>query len=191
MLQLQGKGCHNINLVSPTHVVPQVAGAICLAAKDGLTIPIVYNSGGYDSLQTLKILEGVIDIYLPDMKYSDEITGRKYSGIPAYPAVNQAAVLEMHRQVGDLQLSPGDIAERGIIIRHLVLPNGLAGSQATLRFIADQISTDTYLNIMDQYHPAYLASTKEEINRRLRREEYLEIIQFAKRLGLTRLDRKY
>jgi len=191
MLELQGMGCHNINLVSPTHVVPQIAGAICLAAQDGLTIPVVYNSGGYDSLQTLRILDGIIDIYMPDMKYNDEMIGQEYSGIPSYPAVNQAAVLEMYRQVGDLELSSSGIAERGILIRHLVLPDELAGSQGILRFIAEQISATTYLNIMDQYRPAYLAYTKEGINRRITREEYLEIIQYAESLGMTRLDKRF
>ena len=188
MLELQGMACHNINLVSPTHVVPQIAEAIYLAAVDGLTLPIVYNSGGYDSLQTLQYLNGIIDIYMPDMKYSDEKVGRDFSGIPSYPAVNQAAVLEMHRQVGDLRISADGVAERGLLIRHLVLPNGLAGSQQILRFIAEKISVDTYLNIMDQYRPAYQAYRKIDINRRITRSEYLDIVHYAESLGMTRLD---
>lgn len=188
MLELQGMGCHNINLVSPTHVVPQIAEAIYLAAVDGLTLPVVYNSGGYDSLQTLQYLNGIIDIYMPDMKYSDEKVGRDFSDIPSYPAVNQAAVLEMHRQVGNLKISGDGVAERGLLIRHLVLPNGLAGSKQVLRFIAEKISVDTYLNIMDQYRPAYLAYRKIDINRRITRAEYMDIIHYAESLGMTRLD---
>jgi len=188
MLELQGKGCHNINLVSPTHVVPQIAEAIYLAAVDGLTLPVVYNSGGYDSLQTLQYLDGIIDIYMPDMKYSDEKVGRDLSDIPSYPAVNQKAVLEMHRQVGDLKISGDGVAERGLLIRHLVLPNGLAGSQQVLRFIAEKVSVDTYLNIMDQYRPAYQAYRKIDINRRITRAEYTDIIHYAESLGMTRLN---
>jgi len=188
MLELQGMGCHNINLVSPTHVVPQIAEAIYLAAVDGLTLPVVYNSGGYDSLQTLQYLNGIIDIYMPDMKYSDEKVGRDFSDIPSYPAVNQAAVLEMHRQVGNLKISGDGVAERGLLIRHLVLPNGLAGSKQVLRFIAEKISVDTYLNIMDQYRPAYLAYRKIDINRKITRAEYMDIIHYAESLGMTRLD---
>jgi len=189
MLELQGLACHNINLVSPTHVVPQIVEAIFLAAGDGLTLPVVYNSGGYDSLQTLQYLDGIIDIYMPDMKYSNEKTGRDFSDIPSYPAVNQAAVLEMHHQVGDLIISAGGVAERGLLIRHLILPNGLAGSQQILRFIAENISKDTYLNIMDQYRPAYQAYRKIDINRRITRAEFMDILQYAESLGMTRLDR--
>ena len=188
MLELQGMACHNINLVSPTHVVPQIVESIFLAAMDGLTLPIVYNSGGYDSLQTLHYLNGIIDIYMPDMKYSDEKVGRDFSDIPSYPAVNQAAVLEMHRQVGNLKISDDGVAERGLLIRHLVLPNGLAGSKQVLRFIAEKISVDTYLNIMDQYRPAHLAYRKIDINRRITRAEYMDIIHYAENLGMTRLD---
>ena len=190
MLELQGIGCHNINLVSPSHVVPQVAEAILLAAADGLTLPIVYNSGGYDAIPTLQLLEGIIDIYMPDMKYSDENAGRDLSGIPSYPMVNQSAVLEMHRQVGDLKISANGVAERGLLIRHLVLPNGFAGSQEILRFIAEQVSTDTYLNIMDQYRPAYQAYRKKDMNRRITRAEYLDLISMAENLGMTRLDKR-
>jgi len=190
MLELQGMGCHNINLVSPTHVVPQIVEAIHLAAVEGLTLPVVYNSGGYDAIPTLQLLEGIIDIYMPDMKYSDENTGRGLSGIPSYPMVNQAAILEMHRQVGDLKLTADGVAERGLLIRHLVLPNGLAGSQEILRFIAKQVSADTYLNIMDQYRPAYQAYRKNNMNRRITRAEYLDVVNQAESLGMTRLDKR-
>lgn len=190
MLELQGMGCHNINLVSPTHVVPQIAKALLLAAADGCTLPVVYNSGGYDAIPTLQILEGIIDIYMPDMKYSEEIAGRDLSGIASYPVVNQAAVLEMHRQVGDLKISGAGVAERGLLIRHLILPNGLAGSKDVLRFIAEQVSADTYLNIMDQYRPAYQAYRKNDMNRRITRTEYLDLIHLAESLGMTRLDKR-
>ena len=190
MLELQRMGCHNINLVSPTHVVPQIVEAILLATADGLTLPVVYNSGGYDAISTLQLLEGIIDIYMPDMKYSDENTGRDLSGIPSYPMVNQAAVLEMHRQVGDLKISAAGVAERGLLVRHLVLPNGLAGSQEVLRFIAEQVSADTYLNIMDQYRPAYQAYCKNDLNRMITRAEYLDLIHQAESLGMTRLDKQ-
>jgi len=190
MLELQGMGCHNINLVSPTHVVPQIAGAIYLAAKDGLGLPVVYNSGGYDSIETLQTLDGLIDIYMPDMKYSDESIGLELSGIPAYPALNQAAVVEMHSQVGDLRISASGVAERGLLIRHLVLPNGLAGSKEILSFIAEEISLDTYLNIMDQYRPAYQSYRNNGLGRKITSEEYLEIVQFAEHLGMTRLDKR-
>lgn len=188
MLELQGMGCHNINLVSPTHVVPQISRAIFLAAMDGLNLPVVYNSGGYDSMQTLQILEGMVDIYMPDMKYSDEDIGRIYSGIPSYPEVNQAAVQEMHRQVGDLKVSANGLAERGLLVRHLILPKRLAGSKEILRFLAEKVSVDTYLNIMDQYHPAYQAYQNLDINRRITSAEHMEIIDFAESLGFTRLD---
>lgn len=188
MLEMQEMACHNINLVSPTHVVPQIVEAIYLAAEDGLTLPLVYNSGGYDSIQTLQYLKGIIDIYMPDMKYSDEKIGRDFSDIPSYPVVNQAAVLEMHSQVGDLKISADGVAERGLLIRHLVLPNGLAGSHQILRFIAEMISVDTYLNIMDQFRPAYQAYRENDLNRRITRTEYQDILHFAESLGMTRLD---
>lgn len=190
MLELQGMGCHNVNLVSPTHVVPQIVGAIFLAAEDGLTLPVVYNTGGYDALQTLQLLDGIIDIYMPDMKYSDENIGRDLSGIPSYPAVNQAAVLEMHRQVGDLKISSIGIAERGLLIRHLVLPNKLAGSKEILQFISEQVSVNTYLNIMDQYRPAYQAYRTYGLNRKITSTEYQDVISLAESLGLTRLDKR-
>lgn len=188
MLELQGRSCHNINLVSPTHVIPQIAEAICLAVGEGLDLPIVYNSGGYDSVDTLQLLDGFIDIYMPDMKYSDEGIGQIFSNITLYPQVNQMAVSEMHNQVGDLRISKEGIAERGLLIRHLILPNELAGSKEILTFIAEKISLDTYINIMDQYRPVYQAFRKAGINRRITRSEYQEIIQFAGNLGLKRLD---
>jgi len=189
MLELEDKGAHNINLVSPTHVTAQIAKAIYLAAQRGLQLPIIYNTGGYDSIQTLKMLDGIIDIYMPDMKYSEPEISERLSGVFDYPSVNQLAVKEMFRQVGDLVLSPRGIAERGLLIRHLVLPDGLAGSKTILRFIAKEISQNTYLNIMDQYRPAYLAGRHSEINRRINSDEYQAVVSEALMLGLKRLDK--
>ncbi len=188
MLDLQAQGCHNINLVSPTHVVPQILAALLIAARAGLKLPLVYNTGGYDSLDTLKLLDGIVDIYMPDMKYADEFIARKYSLIHDYPTVNQAAVKEMHRQVGDLVLDEADIAQRGLLIRHLLLPDGLAGTQDILQFIAAEISPQTYLNIMDQYRPDYNAFDHPELCRRVSREEVQQARATARSLGLNRLD---
>jgi len=188
MLELQALGCHNINLVSPTHVIGQIALAIALAAADGLTLPIVYNTGGYDALETLRLLEGMIDIYMPDMKYSQADIGEKYSGVPDYPRTNQAAVQEMHRQVGDLVLDSAGIARRGLLVRHLVLPEGLAGSGKIFQFIAEKISKHTYLNIMAQYRPAYQAHRYPVLDGQLTRQEYQAVIREAKEWGLTNLD---
>ncbi|MGB2963402.1 MAG: 4Fe-4S cluster-binding domain-containing protein [Anaerolineales bacterium] len=188
MLDLEYQGCHNINLVSPTHVAAQITGAIHIAAQRGLSLPIVYNTGGYDSIQTLKLLDGIVDIYMPDMKYSQPDIGERLSGVPDYPAANQLAVKEMFRQVGNLSLTPQGIAERGLLIRHLVLPGDLAGSMTVLKFIAEKLSQNTYLNIMDQYRPAYLAHRHKEINRRITTDEYQMVVDEAIKLGLHRLD---
>jgi putative pyruvate formate lyase activating enzyme len=184
MLSLESRGCHNINLVTPTHVVPQILSALVIAAGKGLSIPLVYNSGGYESMETLKLLDGVIDIYLPDMKYADEPSGRGFSGAKNYPEVNQKAVKEMHRQVGDLQVD----AQRGLIVRHLVLPNGIAGTRGVANFIAREISKNTYLNVMDQYHPCYRANEIPRISRPLKPEEVAEAVSIAHEYGLDRLD---
>ena len=188
MLSLQNQGCHNINLVSPSHVVPQILASILIASQKGLLLPIVYNSGGYDSLSTLRLLDGVVDIYLPDMKYSDAAMAQKYSGIPNYPAINQAAVLEMHRQVGDLQINSSGLAERGLLVRHLVLPNNIAGTQTTVRFLAERVSPQTYLNIMAQYHPAFHANRNPALNRTISSEEYTAAVKLAIEAGLSRFD---
>ncbi len=190
MLELQGLGCHNINLVSPSHVVAQILEALVVAAANGLRLPLVYNSGGYDSLAALRLLDGVIDIYMPDMKYADAEKARRYSEVENYPAVNQAAVREMHRQVGDLQLDENGIARRGLLVRHLILPNGLAGTPEIVRFLAEEISTDTYLNLMDQYHPAYHAWRFPELSRAITAEEYRAAQQAAQEASLRRLDRR-
>ncbi len=190
MLDLQAMGCHNINLVSPSHVVAQILAAVQIAARDGLRLPLVYNTGGYDSLAALKLLDGVIDIYMPDMKYADAAVARRYSRAPDYPRLNQAAVREMHRQVGDLQIDAHGLVTRGLLVRHLVLPGGLAGTKEIVRFLATDISPATYLNLMDQYHPAYRAERYPELNRRLTREEYQAAIRMAREAGLWRLDKR-
>ncbi len=190
MLELQEEGCHNINLVSPSHIVPQILASLWIAARAGLHIPLVYNTGGYDSLETLALLDGVVDIYMPDMKYADSEIAEKYSGIPDYPNANQAAVKEMHRQVGDLHIAENGLATRGLLVRHLVLPGNLAGSEQIVRFLADEISRDTYLNLMDQYRPAYNAHHYPELNRALSQIEYLQAVSFARQAGLRRLDQR-
>jgi putative pyruvate formate lyase activating enzyme len=187
-LELQTGGCHNINLVSPTHIVPQILAAILIAVQAGLQLPIVYNTGGYDSLTALKLLDGVIDIYMPDMKYANPQVGLHYSKIRNYPSINQLAVKEMHRQVGDLETDPRGLARRGLLVRHLVLPNRLAGTQEIVRFLAEEISPNTYLNLMDQYHPEYLAKQYPRIDRRISQDEWTEAVSLAHQYGLHRLD---
>jgi putative pyruvate formate lyase activating enzyme len=188
MLALQQRGCHNINFVSPTHVVPQILEALQVAAGLGLSIPLVYNSGGYDSLETLKLLDGIVDIYMPDMKYSDDINARRFSGVKEYPSVNQAAVKEMHRQVGDLELDEHGVAKRGLLVRHLVLPNGIAGTEGVVRFLAQEISLNTYLNVMAQYYPSHRAFKIPALSRPLTREEFAQAVKLAREHGLERLD---
>jgi len=188
MLSLQERGCHNINLVTPTHVVPQILEALKVAAGLGLSIPLVYNCGGYESLETLRLLDGIVDIYMPDMKYSDERNARRFSGVRDYPAVNRAAVKEMHRQVGDLQLDERGVAKRGLLVRHLVLPNGIAGTKGVVRFIAEEVSRNTYLNVMAQYYPAHRAFKIPALSRGLTKQEFAEAVSLAREHGLERLD---
>jgi len=190
MLSLQAWGCHNINLVSPSHVVAQIIRAVEIAATRGLRLPLVYNTGGYDSLEALALLDGIIDIYMPDMKYGDSAIARKYSRIRDYVKYNQQAVKEMHRQVGDLIIDDRGIAQRGLLIRHLVLPHGLAGTDAVLGFIASELSTDSYVNIMDQYRPCFHASEDDKLGHALTSEEYMEALRLAKTYGLERLDHR-
>ena len=191
MLSLQARGCHNINLVSPTHVVPYILEGLYLAAGMGLHLPLVYNSGGYDAVETLELLDGIVDIYMPDMKYSDEKTAEQLSGIRDYPRVNRAAIKEMHRQVGDLQIDDDGIAQRGLLVRHLVLPNRLAGTEEIVRFLAREVSTNTYLNIMAQYHPCHQAFTIPQLSRPVLKEEFDEAVKLAHRQGLDRLDKPH
>jgi putative pyruvate formate lyase activating enzyme len=189
MLSLQRQGCHNINFVSPTHVVPQILEALEIAAGSGLSVPLVYNSGGYDSVETLRLLDGVVDIYMPDMKYGGEDAGRRFSGIEDYPDRNREAVREMHRQVGDLALDDDGVAVRGLLVRHLVLPRGLAGTAEVCSFLSREVSADTYINVMDQYRPCYKALDVPELSRSLTGEEFTEAVRIARHSGLHRLDR--
>ena len=190
MLSLQASGCHNINFVSPSHVVAQILEGLLIAVEAGLRLPLVYNTGGFDSMEALKLLDGVIDIYMPDMKYADRVIARRHSKIGNYPAFNQAAVLEMHRQVGDLELDERGIAQRGLLVRHLVLPGNLAGTEQVLRFLAEDVSRDTYLNLMDQYRPAYKANKYPPLDRPVSRDEYAEAVSIAQKYGLRRLDER-
>ena len=190
MLMLQRQGCHNINLVSPSHVVPHILSALLLAARAGLHLPLVYNTGGYDSLTSLDLLNGVVDIYMPDMKYADDEIALRYSKIPDYWQVNRVAVKEMHRQVGDLVQDAEGLAVRGLLVRHLVLPKGLSGTEQVVKFLAEEISPHTYLNLMDQYRPTHRAREYPELNRPLTRQEYREAVEMAARAGLHRLDER-
>ncbi len=190
MLSLQAMGCHNINLVSPSHVVAEILQALVLAAEAGLRLPMVYNTGGYDSPESLALLDGVVDIYMPDMKYSDRVVARDLSKIGNYLEVNRAAVREMHRQVGDLVLDDEGIARRGLLVRHLVLPGGLAGTEEVVRFLAEEISPNTYLNLMDQYRPAYHAREHPPLDRPITTAEYQHAVRLARAVGLTRLDQR-
>ena len=187
MLQLQARGCHNINFVTPSHVVPQILAAVANAAECGLQLPLVYNTGGFDAPATLRLLDGVVDIYMPDMKYADEALARKYSKVRDYPARNRAAVKEMHRQVGDLIIDEHGVARRGLLVRHLVMPNGIAGTAEIVRFLAEEISRDTYLNLMDQYRPCYKAHAIPGLDRAITRSDYLEAVRSAEAAGLHRL----
>ncbi len=188
MLNLQGQGCHNINLVSPSHLIAPILSALELAAEQGLRLPLVYNSGGYDSVSALQLLDGIVDIYMPDMKFSDSKVARESLQVNDYAEVNRAAVKEMHRQVGDLQIAAG-IARRGLLVRHLYLPGNLAGSDEILRFLATEISPASYLNLMDQYRPCYRAAEYPVLNRRPSRAEFTLALRQARQLGLQ-LDRR-
>jgi len=187
MLELQGTGCHNINLVSPTHCVAQILEALLIAFEEGLKIPIVYNTGGYDSVDTLKLLDGIVDIYMPDIKYGDDEAGMRYSIAPNYFSVAKKAVKEMHRQVGDLKTDDSGIAVKGLLARHLVLPGDLAGTEKVMEFLATEISTETFVNIMDQYRPLYMARQYPELSRSINRAEFQRSVKIAKRYGIRRI----
>jgi len=189
MLQLQKIGCHNINLVTPTHYSALILKALDIAAGLGLRLPIVYNTSGWERLEILEILDGIVDIYLPDFKYWDSEMAAKYSsGAANYPEVTRAAIIEMHRQVGVAKPGPDGIMYRGLMIRHLVMPNDVAGSEKVMEWIAENLPKDTYVNIMSQYTPLYKAYEYPEISRRITREEYKRVVQKARELGLTNLD---
>ncbi len=187
MLQLQDNGCANINFVTPTHIAAPIAAAIERARARGLTVPTVYNTGGYDAPETLGLLDGLIDIYMPDMKYGNAQVANELSGAPDYPQVNFAAVKEMHRQVGDLRIENG-LATRGLLVRHLILPHDLAGSTTVIDFLADEIGLHTVVNVMDQYRPCYQAHAHPKINHRPTRAEIVAVRQYACNRGLTVLD---
>jgi len=184
MLELQERNAHNINLVTPSHMVHGIVRALTSARENGLKLPVVYNCGGYESVNTLRLLEGFVDIYMPDAKYSDNAIALKYSGIEDYWDVNKAALIEMQRQAGKLQMDSSGVAVKGLLIRHLVLPGRISGSEKILRFIAEEISTDTYMSIMAQYHPAHRSSEYPELSRKISAEEYEKIIDLAEKLGL-------
>lgn len=188
MVAVQNRGCHNVNLVSPSHVVPQILEALVLAVERGLRVPLVYNSGGYDSIETLRLLDGVVDIYMPDMKYADDWVAKMLSGVGGYVQANRAAVKEMHRQVGDLEVDERAVAVKGLIVRHLVLPEDLAGTEQIASFLAQDVSPSTYLNVMDQYRPCFRAFGHPQIGRRITRDEHRQAVAAAKAAGLARLD---
>ncbi len=188
MLQLSERGCHNINFVTPTHVVPQLLEALILAAEQGLRIPLVYNSGGYDKVKTLELLDGIFDIYMPDFKFWDGKWAERYCEAPDYPEVAMAALKEMYRQVGDLLIDNQGLAVRGLLVRHLVMPENIAGSEKVFEFLVKEISPNTYVNVMDQYRPCGEAHKDEHINRRLSSQEFRKTTDMARKAGLTRLD---
>ena len=189
MIALQDEGCHNINLVTPSHVVPQLLSALEKAVSAGLTLPIVYNSGGYDRVETLRLLEGVVDIYMPDFKFWDSGIAKAACDAPDYPHTAKAAIAEMHRQVGDLKIDEHGIARSGLLVRHLVLPEELAGTRHIMRFLHDSISPNTYVNIMPQYRPCGNAHQVKGLGRRITPEEFQAAREAAREEGITRLDR--
>lgn len=189
MLDLQQMGCHNINFVTPSHVVPQLIEAIHWAAENGLNVPIVFNTGGYDKVETLRLLEGVVDIYMPDLKFMDSKVSKELMDAPDYPDVVLAAIREMHRQVGDLEMSAEGIASRGLLVRHLVMPDDLASTRQAMRFLAG-LSANTYVNIMNQYRPCGSAVRMPKVNRSVTRQEYTQALEIAQEEGINRLDER-
>ena len=187
MLQLQNRGCHNINLVSPTHYVPQIIEALSLAVVKGLKVPVVYNSGGFDSLETLTLLEGIVDIYMPDMKFFALESAKEYLGAEGYPDAVRAAVKEMHGQVGDLVLDEGGLAYRGLLVRHLVMPGHESDTREIMNFLATEISKETFVNVMGQYSPAYKAVGDARIGKRLSGKELRRAVELAREAGLHRI----
>jgi putative pyruvate formate lyase activating enzyme len=184
MIWLQEQGCHNLNIVTPTHFMPQIMKAFGIARERGFTLPIVYNTNGYESLEALRLLDGIVDIYLPDMRYSDDAVARMYSVAPHYPEINRAAIREMFRQVGNVVLGEDGIAIRGLIIRHLVLPGGLSGTEGIMKFLSEEISKDVYVSLMSQYFPAYKAHEIKELSRKITSDEYDEAYHIMQKYGL-------
>jgi putative pyruvate formate lyase activating enzyme len=190
MLDLQGAGCHNINFVTPSHVVPQILAAVAIAAQNGLRVPLVYNSSGYDNAWTLKLLDGIIDIYMPDFKFWDAEASRITCDAPDYPDMARRAITEMHRQVGDLFIdNDSGLAVKGLLVRHLVLPGALAGTADVMSFLARSISPDTYVNLMAQYRPCGRAAEVPQLAAPLSAAEFDQAVNAAKAAGITRLDR--
>ncbi|MBE0568490.1 MAG: radical SAM protein [Deltaproteobacteria bacterium] len=188
-LELERTGCHNLNLVTPTHETPQIVEALELAAARGFSLPVVYNCGGYERVETLRELEGIVDIYMPDLKFLDPAIAARYCGAPDYPDVARAALREMARQAGPLVVDRRGIAVRGLLVRHLVMPGGAPDTKAVIDFLAEEIGCDTYLNLMDQYRPCGRAGEFPEISRRVFRKEWEQAREYAVSRGLTRLDR--
>ena len=188
MLHLAENGCHNINFVTPTHAVPQIIEALVLAVEQGLKVPLVYNSSGYDRKETLELLDGIFDIYMPDFKFWDGKWADRFCHAPDYRDAATEAVKEMHRQVGDLVIDDDGVAISGLLVRHLVMPNRVAGTEEIMKFFAREISPNTYMNVMDQYRPCGTAHQDEFINRRLTAQEYRDAVNAAKNAGMTRLD---
>ncbi len=184
MLNLQQQGCHNINFVTPSHVVPQILNALVIAVGRGLNIPLVYNSGGYDKPETLKLLAGIIDIYMPDFKFWDSKIAAVYTEVKNYSKVAQTAIKEMYNQVGDLVIDNREIAQKGLLVRHLVMPHEQAGTKEIMEFLAQEISTDTFVNIMNQYYPCFRANHFQEINTKVTRKEFEDAYYFAKQAGI-------
>ena len=189
MLTLQALGCHNINFVTPSHVVPQILKALIIAAENGLTIPLVYNSGGYDHVSTLKQLDGIIDIYMPDFKFWDPDIALETCLAEDYPELAKLAIAEMHRQTGPLIINPSGLADRGLLVRHLVMPEGTAGTKEVMNYLAKEISEDTYVNIMPQYRPCGRAWETPTLRRSLKMHEFRDAINEAIKAGITRLDK--
>lgn len=188
MIELQQQGCHNINLVSPSHVVPQILESLAIAVDRGLQLPLVYNSGGYDSESELRLLDGIVDVYMPDLKLLEVDAARRYLKAPDYPAVAKAALREMHRQVGVLELDSDGLARRGVLVRHLVMPGRLADTEQAMNFLAKELSPDTYVNLLAQYWPAWKSHDYPEIDRAIPPREYARAIELARQAGLHRLD---
>jgi putative pyruvate formate lyase activating enzyme len=185
MLELQDLGCHSIGFVSPSHIVPQIVEAVAVAGRDGLRLPLVYNTNAYDSVEVLRLLDGIVDIYLPDLKYADDDLAYEYSSIRDYPRIAREAIVEMHRQVGGaLALGPDGTVRRGLIIRHLVLPNDIAGSKACLRWVRDTLGPDVTISLMAQYFPAHRAASMPLLSRTVRQGEYERILEYLDDLGM-------
>ncbi|UCF07052.1 MAG: radical SAM protein [bacterium] len=191
MRRIRHLGCHNLNLVTPTHIVPQVLEALEVAVGHGFDLPIVYNTGGYDSIEVIRLLDGIVDIYMPDIKYLSSEAAERYSKAPDYPDVIREVMREMHRQVGDLEIGTDGVAVRGLLVRHLVMPGLLEDTDRIMKFLADDISRDTYVNVMRQYHPCYRAYQFPPLDRSLSTTEWKDAVDMAKAAGLYRLDKPY